>query len=145
MQIRRIHILMLVISLLYPVTGILFYPFMPETMATHWNIHGQVDGYMQKVWGTFACLIIPLAVAIFLFAIAAVQKDKRKRTFIEVVSITAVLCMYASYLAMLLFNAGILVNFKLFMWSLLFLTLVALGIEYIYFKAWKFRKSTDRT
>jgi uncharacterized membrane protein len=28
-------------------------PKLPQTIPTHWNIHGQVDGYGSKTWATF--------------------------------------------------------------------------------------------
>jgi uncharacterized membrane protein len=30
-----------------------YYPFMPEQMASHWNERGEVDGTMPKFWGLF--------------------------------------------------------------------------------------------
>ncbi|MCD6528068.1 DUF1648 domain-containing protein [bacterium] len=30
---------------------------MPEKMASHWNVKGEVDGYLSKFWGLF---LIPL-------------------------------------------------------------------------------------
>lgn len=38
--------------------GFYFYPQMPEKMASHWNIRGDVDGYMPKVWALFLMPII---------------------------------------------------------------------------------------
>lgn len=29
------------------------YPRLPETIPTHWNIRGEVDGYGSKTWGAF--------------------------------------------------------------------------------------------
>ncbi|OYV81510.1 MAG: hypothetical protein B7Z73_18010 [Planctomycetia bacterium 21-64-5] len=29
------------------------YPSLPQQVPTHWNIHGQVDGYGDKSWATF--------------------------------------------------------------------------------------------
>ena len=39
------------------VMSIYAYPNLPETIASHWNVHGQADGYMPKVWGIF---LLPL-------------------------------------------------------------------------------------
>ncbi|MDR3619984.1 MAG: DUF1648 domain-containing protein [Paludisphaera borealis] len=30
-----------------------FYPGLPQTIPTHWNIHGKVDGYGDKRWALF--------------------------------------------------------------------------------------------
>ncbi len=33
--------------------GILAYPYLPDSMPSHWNTKGEVDGHMDKFWGTF--------------------------------------------------------------------------------------------
>jgi uncharacterized membrane protein len=42
-------------------------PFMPDYMASHWNMFGEVDGYIPRVWGVFLLPFMALAVAL-LFA-----------------------------------------------------------------------------
>lgn len=39
------------------VVGIYLYPYLPDTLASHWGIDGQVNGYMPKFWALF---IIPI-------------------------------------------------------------------------------------
>src|SRR4029078_10042601 len=48
------------------IVSVIFYPQLPAQIPTHWNIHGQVDGYSEKFWGIF---LMPLVLAgiIFLF------------------------------------------------------------------------------
>src|SRR6476661_6863302 len=29
------------------------YPWLADTIPTHWNIHGQIDGYGSKQWAAF--------------------------------------------------------------------------------------------
>ncbi len=45
--------------------AIYLYPQMPETMASHWNAAGEVDGYMSK----FAALFMMPAMALVLFGL----------------------------------------------------------------------------
>ncbi|KPJ85864.1 hypothetical protein AMJ57_01500 [Parcubacteria bacterium SG8_24] len=33
--------------------GVMLYQSLPETMASHWNSRGEVDGYMPRFWGVF--------------------------------------------------------------------------------------------
>jgi uncharacterized membrane protein len=33
--------------------SVILYPYLPLQMPTHWNIHGQVDGYGAKSWAAF--------------------------------------------------------------------------------------------
>jgi uncharacterized membrane protein len=41
------------------------YPSLPDTMPSHWNVEGEVDGYLAKPWGV---IILPGA-AIFVFIV----------------------------------------------------------------------------
>jgi uncharacterized membrane protein len=41
------------------------YPGIPEQVPSHWNVHGEVDGYMPKPWGV---VVLPLA-AILVFMV----------------------------------------------------------------------------
>lgn len=40
--------------------GIFLYPTMPESMASHWNILGEADGFMEKTWGVFLMPVLSL-------------------------------------------------------------------------------------
>lgn len=51
-------IIILGITILSFGIGVFFYPSLPQTMASHWNSQGMVDGYMSKFWGTFLMPII---------------------------------------------------------------------------------------
>lgn len=45
--------------------GIVLYPSFPANIASHWNVNGEADGYMQKFWGVF---LLPMMMAgLFLF------------------------------------------------------------------------------
>jgi len=37
--------------------SLLAYHSLPEMVASHWNVKGEVDGYLPKFWGAF---LIPL-------------------------------------------------------------------------------------
>jgi len=50
---RKFHLILSIIIASYFVIGIYLYPSLPESMASHWNLKGQVDGYMPKFWGVF--------------------------------------------------------------------------------------------
>jgi uncharacterized membrane protein len=41
------------------------YPSLPDPMPSHWNMHGEVDGYTSKLWGV---TILPLS-AILVFVV----------------------------------------------------------------------------
>lgn len=58
--------------------GVYFYPQMPEKMASHWNIKGEVDDYMSKFWGLF--LMSFVAVGLFLLFLLIPKIDPLKKT-----------------------------------------------------------------
>ena len=57
-KMRKSEILALGIILLSFLVGIYFYPKMPEKMAIHWNLKGEVNRYIPKFFriiSTFHC------------------------------------------------------------------------------------------
>jgi uncharacterized membrane protein len=53
-----------------------FYPQMPDVVASHWNAAGQVDGYMNKVWGLFLLPVISVFVYGLLLLIPLMDPKK---------------------------------------------------------------------
>lgn len=73
---RKSSIVSSAIILVHFLIGIYFYPQMPEQMATHWNIRGEVNGYLPKFW---VLLLTPLiSVGIFLLFLAIPKIDPLK-------------------------------------------------------------------
>jgi len=56
--------------------AIFLYPQMPAQMAGHWNIKGEVDGYLPKFWGLFLMPI--LSVVMYLLFIFLPKIDPLK-------------------------------------------------------------------
>ncbi|MEJ2568691.1 MAG: DUF1648 domain-containing protein, partial [candidate division WOR-3 bacterium] len=54
---KKFNMIILALLFLSFAITLYFYPQIPDKMATHWNAKGEVNGYMQKFWGTF---LIPL-------------------------------------------------------------------------------------
>ena len=50
------------------IIGIFLYPLVPERMASHWNIEGEVDDYMPKALGLFLFPAISLVLFFLLFS-----------------------------------------------------------------------------
>ncbi len=60
-------VLILIISAL--AAALILYPSLPERVPTHWNIHGEVNGWSGKL---FACLMLPgFMLVLLLFILAA--------------------------------------------------------------------------
>lgn len=65
---KKNELVVLAIIVVSVIASIYLYPKMPEQMACHWNINGQVDDYMGKFWGLFLMPMIALLM-FFLFAL----------------------------------------------------------------------------
>ena len=78
---RKSLIIPIVIILISFIAGAVLYSYMPEKMASHWNIAGEVDDYMPKFWGLFLMPIISLVMFflfIFLIKIDPLKKNVQK-------------------------------------------------------------------
>ncbi len=76
MPTRIATIIILAMIALAFIVGLLLYPQMPDPMPSHWNIAGEVDGYMPRFWGLF---LLPLVlVGIFLLYLAIPRIDPLK-------------------------------------------------------------------
>lgn len=73
---KKINIFILLIILTSFVMGFYFYPQMPDKMASHWNIKGDVDGYMPKTWALF--LMPVLSAILFLMFLLIPRIDPLK-------------------------------------------------------------------
>lgn len=58
--------------------GLFFYQQLPESMPSHWNINGEIDGYLPKNIAIFG--IPALMAAINVFAIVATQLDPKRNS-----------------------------------------------------------------
>ena len=62
---KKITAVTIAIILLSFAMSIYIYPMMPAKLASHWDINGNVNGYMSKFWGLFFTPIL----SIILFAV----------------------------------------------------------------------------
>ncbi len=82
------------------------YPTLPDPVPTHWNLQGEVDGYMAKPWGVFAGPLIILGVWILLRALPFVSpKGFRMESFF---SVYRILLLAIVSLEMLVVSAALL-------------------------------------
>ncbi len=111
---RKISILILILTLLAFLIGIFFYPKMPERMASHWNKYGEVDGYTNKFWGSF--LIPFILLFLFLFYLLIPKIDPLKNNILKFINyydaffLIFFLFLIAVYLFILLWNRNIKIN-----------------------------------
>jgi len=80
----------LVIMALTFIASALLYGSVPERMASHWDLDGQANGYVGKVFGLFLVPII--ALVIFLFMVALPGLDPLRRNYDAFINEYDVLC-----------------------------------------------------
>jgi len=80
-----------------------FYPQMPETVASHWDINGDVNGYMSKFWGLFLMPILSLAIFLFFLIIPKIDPlksniEKFRKYFDAFIAIFLLFFLYVHFL-----------------------------------------------
>ncbi len=96
-----------VLSLILNVIGL---SFVPQTIATHWNVSDQADGFMPKVIGLFGfSLIMGLMAGLFIILPRISRLDKKNPGFVPYyafISFWAMLFFLAINIHILLWNTG---------------------------------------
>jgi len=63
---RKLQILPIALVALSFIAAFYFYPLMPDRVASHWNLEGDVDGHMDRAAGTyFVPVLAALVLALF--------------------------------------------------------------------------------
>jgi len=73
---KRIEAIILGLVLLSFMISLYFYPLMPEKMAIHWNVQGQVDGYASKFVGLFILPFLFTGIALLFITIPKIDPLK---------------------------------------------------------------------
>ena len=107
---RKINILILLIILISFAVGWYLYPLMPERMASHWNVRGEVDGYMLKFWGLFLMPIVALVIFLLFLLIPRIDPLKKNiekfRKYFDWFVLLIILFLLYIYKLSILWNFG---------------------------------------
>ena len=76
MSTRTVIVLSAILILIAALVGVLFYPQLPERMASHWNLNNQVDGYISRFWGAFLMPLISLGLLVLFMLIPQIDPLK---------------------------------------------------------------------
>ncbi len=76
MSVRLSAIFIVIIIIASFAVAVYIYPQMPERIASHWNAHGEVDGYMTKFWGIFLMPFISLGMTALLIVLPKIDPLK---------------------------------------------------------------------
>ncbi len=121
-----------IIVLLAFIIGIISYSSMPEQMASHWNINGEVDGYMSKSFGIFFMPIISvflLGLFLLIPKIDPLKDNIRKfRKYYDEFIVVMLSFLFYVYLLTVVWNLGIRFNMSLMMFPMIGLLFYYCGI-----------------
>ncbi|MEM5813429.1 MAG: DUF1648 domain-containing protein, partial [Candidatus Aenigmatarchaeota archaeon] len=108
--------LIILLSFLF---SIYFYPKIPERMAIHWNVKGEIDGYLPKAIGIF---IIPLSLVplfIIFYSIPKIDPLKKNiecfRKYYDIFAVLFFLFMLSFHIWIILWNVSITINPQVFL------------------------------
>jgi uncharacterized membrane protein len=112
---RKSEIIVLAIILASFVIGIYVYTQLPETIATHWNAQGQVNGYMSKFWGLFLMPFISFVLFLLFIMIPKIDPLKQNiakfRGYFDNFVVLVILFLFYIYLLSIFWNLGFTFNF----------------------------------
>jgi len=77
---KKMKIAAIGVVLLSFAIGIYFYGQVPDIVPSHWNMRGEVDGYMPKFWGMF---LVPLLMGCCLLLFEAIPRMDPLKANIE--------------------------------------------------------------
>jgi len=93
------------------IISIYFYQQMPERMVSHWGLHGEVDGTMDRFWGVFLWPVIIALLSLLFIAIPRIdplrENVKQFRKYFDVFVAMLFLFMISLELIMIVWNLGI--------------------------------------
>ncbi len=109
---KKTYILITAIIVITFIISIYLYQGMPEQMASHWNIKGEVDSYMSKFWGLFLMPIISLGIFLLLIFIPKIDPLKKNiekfRKYYDGFMTFLIIFLLYIYILTILWNMGII-------------------------------------
>lgn len=114
------------------VIGAAIYPKLPQMVASHWNIYGQVNGYVSQFWGAFLLPLIILGMVILMKFFPNIDpKQKNIESFYDTYAgfiIFIEVFLLAIYIYTIFFTFGVQINLGKYMAILFTGLLFYLGV-----------------
>jgi len=76
MNTKNTNVIILALIVVAFVVGFIFYPQLPEKVASHWNSAGEPNGFMNRFWGTFLMPIVMVGLFLLYFIIPKIDPLK---------------------------------------------------------------------
>ena len=120
----RINKTVATVSLVVIITWVIAWiydPRLPDPVPSHWNIHGEVDGYMDKPWGVYILPLISTMVnALLLFLPKIAPKGFKLKSGIKIYELLVLVNSIFQFGVMVLaFEAGLNQNIDMNLWMML--------------------------
>ncbi|MCD6233352.1 SdpI family protein [bacterium] len=110
MKFKKTDIIIISLISLSFIVGIYLYPQMPEKMASHWNVKGEVDGYLSKFWGIFLMPIVSLGLFLLFLLIPRIDPLKANiekfRKYFDSFIVLIMVFLFYIYLLGIVWNLG---------------------------------------
>ena len=94
-------------------------PCLPDKLASHWSLSGEVNGYMDKFWGLFLMPIISLVLAVMFLLLPKIDPLKENmakfRKYYHLFILLVLLFLFYLYLLTLAWNTGFRFNMPQFL------------------------------
>ena len=108
---KKSKTIILGIIILSFIIGAYFYPQMPDRMASHWNVRGEVDGYMSKFWGLFLMPIVSIGLLLLFILIPKIDPLKENiekfRKYFDDFMVLMIVFLFYIYVLTLAWNIGL--------------------------------------
>lgn len=131
MSIKKAEVTILLLLAVSFLIGIYFYPQMPEKVATHWNIKGEVDGYQTKFWGVFLMPIFQSFLAIILIVLPRIDPLRQNliafRKHYDEFMVSSFIFIICIYIFIILWNLKLVTSSKAI------LTIISCGSSILFY------------
>jgi uncharacterized membrane protein len=103
-------IIISIVILISFAVGFYFYPSFPDRAASHWNISGEVDGYMQKAWALFLMPAVSLVMFLFFLLLPKIdplrENIKKFKKYFDRFILLIIIFLFYIYILTILWNIG---------------------------------------
>ena len=132
MRIRTVLIILGVLLVLSLGIGVLAYPHLPQLMASHWNVQGQVNGYTSRLSGVVLLPAMLIGISLLLLFIPEIDPLKANIQLFrsEYNGFIAVFALFLFYLHVLTIsiNLGLAINLNQSLFPTVGLLIFYLGV-----------------
>lgn len=108
---KKSKTIILGIIILSFIIGAYFYPQMPDRVASHWNVRGEVDSYVSRFWGLFLMPIVSIGLLFLFILIPKVDPLKENiekfRKYFDDFMALMILFLFYIYVLTLAWNIGL--------------------------------------